>query len=325
MSSVVVTFRAEPEVRPAIQRALDGAASLAFLSDVGAERRAVTLRSADALLSWNPEQELGPEGLAALADVRFMQLMSAGANHLPYSDIPHSVVIASNVGAYAEPMAEHVLAMALSLAKRLPQKHAELARGEFRQRPPTRRIEGLVCGILGFGAIGKAVARRFRPLGVRIHAVNTSGTTEDEVEFVGTLADLDAVLGASDIVVIALPLNKATDGLIGREELGLMKPDAILINVARAGILREAPLYQHLTAHPEFLAGIDAWWTEPFTGGEFRTEFPFLELANVLGSPHNSAIVPGIIEYAAGLAAENIARFLRGDEFRGLVSREDYT
>jgi glycerate dehydrogenase len=254
-----------------------------------------------------------------------MQLMSAGANHLPYSDIPDSVVIASNVGAYAEPMAEHVLAMALSLAKRLPQKHAELARGEFRQRPPTWRIEGLVCGILGFGAIGKAVARRFRPLGVRIHAINTSGTTEEEVEFVGTLADLDAVLGASDIVVIALPLNKATDGLIGREELGLMKPDAVLINVARAGILQEAALYEHLTAHPEFLAGIDAWWTEPFTGGEFRTEFPFLELPNVLGSPHNSAIVPGIIEHAAGLAAQNIARFLRGDEVRGLVRREDYT
>src|SRR6266705_6286973 len=242
---VAVTFDAEPEVRGAVADALKGAASLAFLSDVGAERRAATLRSAAALLSWNPQRELGAEGLAELAGVRFMQLMSAGANHLPYSDIPHSLVVASNVGAYAEPMAEHVLAMALSLAKRLPQKHAELARGEFRQRPPTRRIEGLVCGILGFGAIGKAVARRFRPLGVRIQAVNTSGTTQDEVEFVGTLGDLDAVLGASDIVVIALPLNKATDGLLGREELGLMKPDAILINVARAGILQEAALYEH--------------------------------------------------------------------------------
>jgi glycerate dehydrogenase len=250
--------------------------------------------------------------------------MSAGANHLPYSEIPESVIIASNVGAFAEPMAEHVLAMALALAKRLPQKHAELAAGGFHQRPPTRRIESLVCGILGFGAIGKAVARRFRPLGVRIHAINTSGTTEDEVEFVGTLADLDVVLGASDIVVIALPLNKATDGLLGREELGLMKPDAILINVARAAIVQERALYEHLLGHPEFTAGIDAWWTEPFTAGEFKSAFPFLALPNVLGSPHNSAIVPGIIEHAARLAAENVAAFLRHEPIHGLVRREDY-
>src|SRR5207245_9194405 len=127
------------------------------------------------------------------------------------------------VGACAKPMAENVRAMALSLVKRRPQKHAELAAGGFHQRPPTRRVEGLVCGILGFGAIGKATARRMLPLGVRIQAVNTSGATDEEVEFAGTLADLDAVLAASDIVVVALPLTRATDGLIGPREPALMQ------------------------------------------------------------------------------------------------------
>src|SRR5262249_18467779 len=153
---------------------------------------------------------------------------------------------------------------------------------------------------------------------------NTSGAAEEDVEFAGTLRDLDAVLAASDIVVVALPLTKATDGLIGRRELDLMKPDAILINVARAAIVQERALYEHLVANSEFTAGIGGWGVEPFSGDEFRTDFPFLELPNVLGSPHNSAIVPGIIEHAAGMAAGNVAAFLRGEPVRGLVRREDY-
>ena len=321
---MVVTFEGEADLRASIEAGLGPTATARYLSDVAVPDRAAEIRSAVAVLAWNPQRELGSDGLAALRDVRLLQLMSAGANHLPFGEIPDTVTITSNVGAFAEPMAEHVLAMALALAKRLPQKHAELAAGGFHQRPPTRRVEGLVCGILGFGAIGKATARRMRPLGVGIHAVNTTGATDEEVQFAGTLADLDAVLAASDFVVVALPLTRATDGLIGARELALMKPDAILINVARAAIVQERALYDHLVANPEFTAGIDAWWVEPFSGEEFRTDFPFLELPNVLGSPHNSAIVPGIIEHAAGMAAENVAAFLRGESVRGLVRREDY-
>ena len=321
--SVVVTFTAEDAVRSAVETRLSER-GVRFFQDAGQQDRVALVRSAEAVLCWNPERELGSEGLAALAHVRMLQLLSAGANHLPFERIPESVTIASNVGAFAQPMAEHVLAMALALAKRLPQKHAELAAGGFHQRPPTRRVEGLVCGILGFGAIGKATARRLRPLGVRIHAVNTIGATDEDVELAGTLDDLDAVLAVSDVVVIALPLTTSTDGLIGARELALMKPDAILINVARAAIVQERALYEHLVANPEFTAGIDAWWVEPFSADEFRTDFPFLELPNVLGSPHNSAIVPGIIEHAAGMAAENVAVFLRGEPVRGLVRREDY-
>jgi phosphoglycerate dehydrogenase-like enzyme len=324
MPPVLVTFAAEAEVRSALSSGLGPAGSPVFLEDTSDRGRYAVLEGANAVIAWNPTRELRAGELERLGHVRLLQLVSAGANHLPFDRIPESVTIASNVGAFAEPMAEHVLAMALALAKRLPQKHAELAAGGFHQRPPTRMFEGLVCGILGFGAIGKATARRMRPLGIRIRAVNTSGATDEEVEFAGTLADLPAVLAASDIVVVALPLTKATDGLIGARELALMKPDAILINVARAAIVQERALYEHLVANPEFTAGIDAWWVEPFSDGEFRTDFPFLELSNVLGSPHNSAIVPGIIEHAAGMAAENVAAFLRGERVRGLVRREDY-
>lgn len=321
---VAVTFRATEDQRAAIEDVLSPLADVELVADLEPGARDDALRRAGALLSWGVGRELPQEQSDAIASVRLVQLLSAGADSIPYDRLPASAVVASNVGAYAEPMGEHVLAMALALLKRLPQKHAELARGEFNQRPPTRRVDGTVWGILGFGGIGTAVAWRARPLGARIHAVNTSGRTDERVGWVGTLAQLDDVLRAADVLVVALPLTRETRGLIGERELRAMKRDAVLVNVARGPIVEQRALYEHLRANPAFTAGIDAWWTEPFRGGEFRVEFPFFELPNVLGSPHNSAIVPGIEAEAARRAAENVARFLRGEPVRGVVRREDY-
>jgi phosphoglycerate dehydrogenase-like enzyme len=292
----------------------------AGLSDA---ERARVLGAADALLVGNWRRELRP-GEGPTLDVRFVQLLSAGADSLPFEQLPRGAVVASNVGAYAEPMAEHALAMALALRKRLPEGHAKLAAGVWDQSTPTHWMRGSVCAILGFGGIGKATSRLMRALGVRVHAINTSGRTDEPVEVVGTLDDLDTVLAAADVLVIALPLTRRTRGLIGRRELGLMKPTATLVNVARGAIVDEAALYERLRAHPDFTAGIDAWWVEPFSSGEFRVDHPFFELPNVLGSPHNSAVVPGIMDHATERAAGNVLRFLRGEPVTGIVRAEDY-
>ena len=138
------------------------------------------------------------------------------------------------------------------------------------------------------------------------------------------MEDLDALLAEADIVVVSLPLTRATDGLIARRELSLMKPDAILVNVARAAIIDEDALYEHLESNPSFSAGIDAWWQEPRGQGEFATRRPFLELPNVIGSPHNSAIVAGSLTESAARASDNVARHLRGKPVRNLVDRSDY-
>lgn len=317
---VAVTFPADKD---GLAELLGRAAGVETVADLPDPERARTLQAASVVFAWNWRNELRPSEGPALG-ARFVQLLSAGADHLPFDQLPPNAVIASNAGAYAEPMAEHAVAMALALLKRLPRHHAQLAAGIWDQSSFNRPVRGAVGAILGFGGIGKATGRLLRALGAHVHAVNTSGRTDEPVEFVGTLGDLDAVLAAADVLLIALPLTRRTRGLIGARELGLMKPTAVLVNVARGAIVDEAALYEHLRTHPEFAAGIDAWWVEPFGGGEFRVDHPFFELPNVLGSPHDSALVPGIIEEATMRAAANILRFLRGEAVTGVVRAEDY-
>jgi phosphoglycerate dehydrogenase-like enzyme len=318
-ATVVLTFRPSDEALRAIRDELPDGTDAFVLADLPELERAGTLRRADALIGWFPNPDLRPDELDAAIDVPFVQLLSAGADTIPLGLFSDRVTVAANVGAYAEPMAEHALAMALALIKRLPQKHRELASGVFEQRPPNRRFAGCACVIVGFGGIGKATARLMRAIGARIFAINTTGRTDEDVERCGTLEDLRGFLSDADIVVLSIPLTERTTGLIGADQLGWMKPDAVLVNVARGAIVDQRALYEHLVKHPDFSAGIDTWWVEPIVDGEFRLDFPFFDLPNVLGSPHNSALVHGIDVIAARRAAENVARYLSDERVRGVV------
>lgn len=156
------------------------------------------------------------------------------------------------------------------------------------------------------------------------YAINSSGRTQEAVDFIGTLKDLDYVLKESYIVVLSIALNNRTQNLIGRHELELMKQEAILVNIARAALIDETALFEHLVNNPHFKAGIDAWWVEPFSAGTFKMDHPFCELSNFIGSPHNSAMVPGVIRRAVELAVLNVRNFIQENPIRGIVSREQF-
>ena len=324
MANVLVTFRADGEQREALIKALGTGARIVFLSDVSGEGRARELASADVLISWSPKRELQHEEFGLIAGAKMMQLLSAGADQIPFSELPSGLMVASNAGAYAEPMAEHVLAMILAVTKNLVDRHMKLRTGNFNQTNENRMLRGSTCAILGFGGIGKATARLLRCFGVKIFALNTTGRTDEPVDFIGTLNDLEHALRFANIVIITLPLTNSTRRLIGTRQLEWMKDDAILVNVARGEIIDEGALYQKLKAYPEFTAAIDAWWVEPLRHGKFHTNYPFLELPNVLGSPHNSGVVPGSFLKGTVHAAENVKRFLNHEPILGLVRKSDY-
>src|SRR6266496_5775926 len=274
---IVVTFDAPPQQKALLLELLGSEASLTFFNELPSAQRERALQEANVLLSWNFPREIQPADYPHLQQVSFIQLLSAGADHMPFADLPPHLLVASNPGAYAAPMAEHVMAMTLALAKRLLVEDQKLRNGEFDQFTPNRALAGMTAGILGFGGIGRATARLMRAFGMRIYAINHSGTSSEPVDFLGTLHDLEQVLRLSDVVVLCLPLTRITRGFIGKKELEWMKPDAILVNVARGALLDEEALYTHVQSHPDFLLGIDAWWTEPFLAGHFRMEYPFLE------------------------------------------------
>jgi phosphoglycerate dehydrogenase-like enzyme len=301
---------------------LAGLAEVRRLDGQPVAERASLIDRAEVVFAATWRSEFGPDE-ARDSRAGLVQLLWAGADRLPFDQVPRQAVIASNAGAYAEPMAEHAVAMTLALMKRLPQNHLKLTAGIWDQGR-TVRVLGSVHLIVGFGGIGQAAGRTLRALGAQVYALNTSGRTAEPVDFAGTLDDLHDVLPEADAVLLSIPLTRRTRGLIGRRELALMKPGAVLVNVARGAVIDEAALYEHLVAAPTFSAGIDTWWQEPGESGDFAVGHPFFDLPNVLGSPHNSGMVPGTMRAATRCAVDNIGRFLRREPVTGVVRAEDY-
>ncbi len=131
MTNVAVTFSADTEERATLMDVLGTFAHVVFVSDLSPEERANELSMADVLISWSPARELQAKDCRRINRARMMQLLSAGADHVPFSQLPSSLVIATNAGAYAEPMAEHILAMILATTKNLVDRHKKLTNGVF--------------------------------------------------------------------------------------------------------------------------------------------------------------------------------------------------
>lgn len=319
---LVVAFGLNDANHAIVEQTLAGAADVISLRGLDDAAREAALRSAGAVLLWNTT-ELRPHELALIGGARLLQTMSAGVDFLQFSALPAGLPVASNAGAYAEPMAEHALAMALAAVKRLIVEHTALAAGAFNQFEMNRMLSGGVCGIFGFGGIGAATAKLMRAIGMRIHAINRRGATDADVDWIGGVDLLDELLAVSDVLLISAPLTRTTLGIIDAAALARMKPDAILINLARGELIDEAALFAHLGAHPRFTACIDAWWVEPARHGRFVMDHPFMTLPNVIGSPHNSASVRASRGVGLRRAVENCRRALLGETPRFLVSDEE--
>ena len=321
---VAVGYQADEAFVKINSEVLGDAAEIVYTYNLDDFARAAEIRRADALLAYELPKEVPAGALGPADNLGFVQFLSTGVDSVDFTELPDSLTVACNAGAYADAVSEQAVAMILSLAKRLPQRHAALAAGRFEKWAPALTLNGATCVILGFGGIGTTTARMLRAFGARICAVTRTGTATNDADVTASISDLHRVLPTADVLVIGLPLTLATRGLIGAPELALMKPSAILVNVGRGPIIDQAALYEHLRTHQDFTAGIDTWWAEPAGDAPFRTDYPFLDLPNVLGSPHNSSIVAGAMTSAARLAAVNVRRYLRGEPVIGVIRRSDY-
>ncbi len=278
-----------------------------------------------------------PRDLSKAPQLRWVQLHSAGINHLRGHPILESdMFITTSSGIHAVPIAEFSIAIMLALARRVPRMVRMRERGEW---PRDRwrsffgtELRGKVLGIAGYGSIGRETARIAKSgLGMRVLALSRSGERRDRGyvepgvgDPEGNLPDawfrreqLHDLLTQSDFVLISLPLTQETHHLIGERELRAMKPTAFVVNIARGEIVDEAALVQALREGWIAGAGLDVFEKEPLP-----PDSELWKLENVILSPHVSAATAHYDDRAVNLFSENLRRYLRGDELLNLVNRK---
>lgn len=322
MGNVLVTLDADKKLKEIINERIGGSASIYYLKEMDDKHLEKTLPSIEIILC----KGLGElkNSLIAMKNLKLIQTILAGANHLPYDTIPEAVKVCTTHGANSRVIAEHCFALLLSCAKNVVRHTTDMRQGIFHQNIESKELEGNVIGIVGFGSIGKEIAKLARAFGMRIFAINTSGRTDEDVEFIGTMKDLDSVLRNSDFLAVSIPLSKKTRNLITKKELDIMKKDAVLVNIARGKIVNMEDMFHHLKAHPEFQAAFDVWWSYPKPGQKFSLEYPFETLPNFIMTPHIASIVRRWEERAVVVALENIARYLKGEKVLHKVEKADY-
>jgi len=319
MPRLLLVLRDTPAARQQVEERLPGI-PFAFLSETDPPARsaveAVLLRSMtrDAV-GWAP---------ADSPRLRFLQRYFVGVDDLPFERIPPQVEVAGNVGGMAPFVAEHALALALASTRCLREGQAAVAAGRARPVPELRTLYGETAVVLGFGAIGRAIADRLHAFGAQVVGVNRIGGGAPGCDRMYPAERLREAVGAGAFVFDARPLTVRTAGSLGTAEFAAMRDDATFVNVGRAGTVDPAALYERLRTHPRFRAALDVWWDEDLAAGVIRSRFPFASLPNFVGTPHWAGFAPGVEAYALRTALENLARFFSGARPLHLVDRGEY-
>ncbi len=256
--------------------------------------------------------------------LRFVQTLGTGVDRFPFSRFPGSVQVAGNVGAFAPNVAEHAIALLLTLAHEVRANHELVRSGRLRPTAEWQRIQGSTIVLLGFGEIATGIADRLRPFGARIWGLGRSAHTAKSVEKWFPASALKEALSDADVIVDCRPLTLGTKRTIDERMLNAMKPTAIYVNIGRAGVVDEEALYRHLSTHPNFRVAMDVWWDEDSTDDTVRHRFPFMDLANFLGSPHGTEDDTDTWERALTLALTNLNRYFAGDPPMHVADRRDY-
>ncbi|MGI0148759.1 MAG: 2-hydroxyacid dehydrogenase, partial [Thermoplasmata archaeon] len=245
-------------------------------------------------------------------------------DHLPFERFPPGAVVCSNAGAYSISVAEHAMALLLAAAKDISARTDEIRRGIFDQSVMNKVLANSTALILGMGGIGSEIARRCKAFDMRVVGISRSRPSKEIAYVAGTMEDLSRYVPEADAAFLALPLTRATQGLVDRRFLASMKDDAILVNIARGKLIVEDDLFEHLKAHPRFRAALDTWWTYPDTKEGRPFHRPFHELPNVIMTPHVAPSAPGQRARAMDVALDNVLRFLRGEWPHHVVDPSEY-
>lgn len=249
--------------------------------------------------------------LDAAPKLKVISTMSVGYDHIDVGACrERGILLGHTPGVLDETTADLAFALLLASARRIAEADRFTRAGKWETWTPDlmtgQEVNGATLGIVGFGRIGQAMARRARGFGMRL--LYTSRSPKPEAEALGAeRRSLDDLLRESDFVSLHVPLSEETRGMIGARELALMKPTAHLINTARGPVVDQKALFETLAAKRIAGAGIDVFEAEPVAEDE-----PLLTLENVTVLPHIGSATVATRLKMAKMAAENLAAGLQG-------------
>ncbi len=218
----------------------------------------------------------------------------------------HGVTVCNTPGVNAFAVAEHTLALMLAVARRIPRIDHEVREGRWPRELLTQLL-GKTLGVFGVGTIGARVAALGRAVGMQVLGWSARGDTAHVHAAGARPAAKDEILREADVVSLHLRLVNETRGFLGRRELALMKPTAILVNTARGALVERDALVEALTRARIAGAGLDVFHDEPLKGAD-----PLLRLDNVVLTPHDAGQTPEVIRDGLLRAVQNVENYLQG-------------
>jgi len=245
---------------------------------------------------------LEPSLLVEADALGWIQALSAGVDTLDVLDHlrERGIYLTSAAGAHAQPIAEQVLGYMLVFARRLDRAFEAQDRGAW-ERYTGGELAGETLGVVGLGAIGRRTAEIASAVGMNVVGTKRDASVDlDVVDRIYPPEGLGEVLVDAGYVLVACPLTEETRGLIGREELGAMRDDAVLVNVARGEIVDQRALVGALQQRTIRGAALDVFETEPLPG-----DSPLWDLSNAIITPHNAGSTPRLPERIAEIFVGN--------------------
>lgn len=276
---------------------------------------------AEVFIGWT----MRPEQLAAARKLRWVHSPAAAVHTLMFPELVVSSVLLTNAReVHAPVVAEHVMAVMLALAKRIPDCVSMQAKREWGQQalwdkqPRPRELHGDTLGIVGLGSIGREAARRAAAFGMRVVATreHPEKTAEHVQEIYGP-SGLPVLLAESDYVVLAAPITPRTKNLVNATTLACMRPSAYLINVGRGPLVDEAALAGALHLGRIAGAALDVFDKEPLP-----VESVLWDTPNLLITPHSAGLTERLWARHYLLIKENLHRYLAGEPLLQVVDKQ---
>ena len=275
--------------------------------------REIIRRIGDARAVITNKTPIGEEVLAACPSVRYIGLLSTGADAVDGAAARRRGIPVCNVPAYSTmAVAQHTFALLLEICSGVGVHNDSVHAGKWETNPdfsyteqPLIELSGLTMGIIGFGSIGKAVGRLARALGMEVLATGSRPT--DDGREIGKYVELPELLARSHVISLHCPMKPETKHIINRDTIGMMRDGVIILNTGRGGLVDEAALAEALGSGKVYAAGVDVVSAEPIV-----PENPLRSARNCYITPHIAWAPKSCRERVMDIASGNLKAFIEG-------------